>query len=281
MELEQLRQLDAIERCGTMSAAARELSISQPALSRSIQRLEAELGQSLFDRSGNRAEINAVGRVAVEHARAVLREERLLRDAVDEAARRPRALRVATCAPAPLWRLTELAVGELPDVLLQSETRSEEDVREQTLNGLADLGIVAHPVMLPTLSCTLLMTENLSVCVPEGHELAGRDYVSYHDLDGRDFLLLEDIGSWRDVVDSHIPNAHLVVQRDREVFQQLIRTTRMLYFVTDVRQNALDVPGRVTVPISDAAAHATFYLLARTDAAPQVRAVVEAVRDQG
>lgn len=50
MELEQMRQLEAIERLGTVSAAAEELHISQPALSRSIQRLEAELGCTLFDR---------------------------------------------------------------------------------------------------------------------------------------------------------------------------------------------------------------------------------------
>ena len=54
MELEQLRQLDAIARRGTMSAAARALHLSQPALSRSLARLEAELGQPLFDRLGRR-----------------------------------------------------------------------------------------------------------------------------------------------------------------------------------------------------------------------------------
>ena len=43
MELDQLRQMIAIEEAGTMSAAADVLSLSQPALSRSVQRLEAEL----------------------------------------------------------------------------------------------------------------------------------------------------------------------------------------------------------------------------------------------
>lgn len=44
MELERLRQLEAIEREGTMSAAAQVLHLSQPALSRSLGRLERELG---------------------------------------------------------------------------------------------------------------------------------------------------------------------------------------------------------------------------------------------
>ena len=76
MELEQLRQLDAIARRGTMSAAARALHLSQPALSRSLARLEAELDQPLFDRPGRRLVLNDAGRVALEHARQILRDER-------------------------------------------------------------------------------------------------------------------------------------------------------------------------------------------------------------
>jgi len=48
METDQLRQFIAVARCGNITSAAAELSISQPALSRSIQRLEVEFGQPLF-----------------------------------------------------------------------------------------------------------------------------------------------------------------------------------------------------------------------------------------
>ena len=51
MELEQLRQLAGIERKGTISAAAERLRIRQPALSRSTNRLESDLGQELFHRA--------------------------------------------------------------------------------------------------------------------------------------------------------------------------------------------------------------------------------------
>lgn len=278
MELEQLRQLDAIERCGTMSAAARELHISQPALSRSIQRLETDLGQALFDRGKNKVELNAVGRAAVEHARAVLREARLLRDAVDEAAERSRALRVLTCAPAPLWNLTARVVATEPGALLESETVPEGEIAGAVLDGRADFGIIRHPVMLPVLTCKQLMTEDLSVCLPRAHGLAGRPYVSFDELDGLDFLLLDDIGFWREVAEEHMPRTRFLVQRDREVFAQLARTTEVPYFVTGATEFMAIPPGQVAVPISDAAAHATFYLLARTDAAPQVRAVVDSVK---
>lgn len=120
MELEQLRQLEAIEREGTMSAAAQVLHLSQPALSRSLGRLERELGQSLFDRVGRRLILNDAGRVALEHAGQILRAERMMREALADVARRTRALRVGTVAPVPLWRLTALMTERFPGLVLTS-----------------------------------------------------------------------------------------------------------------------------------------------------------------
>ena len=128
MELEQMRQIDAIARTGTMSAAADELHISQPALSRSIQRLEAELGCALFDRVGRRVELNEIGRVAVDWARELLRDERLMREEIATVVQRARALRVASVAPAPLWRLTGLMVERFPSETLTSELVDERAV---------------------------------------------------------------------------------------------------------------------------------------------------------
>ena len=104
MELEQMRQLDAIARRGTISAAAEELHLSQPALSRSIKRLERELDQELFDRTHNSATLNDAGHLAVDHARNLLRDERMMLDAFADLARRQRTLLVGTVAPAPVWR---------------------------------------------------------------------------------------------------------------------------------------------------------------------------------
>ena len=74
MEFVQLRQLDAIARAGTISAAADELHTSQPSVSRSMRALERELGCELFERTRNHVELNEAGRLALRHARAILAE---------------------------------------------------------------------------------------------------------------------------------------------------------------------------------------------------------------
>lgn len=67
-----------------------------------MQRLEAELGQSLIDRSGRHSQLNEAGKIALDYAHQILREERLMREALNVYARRQNVLSVATVAPAPL-----------------------------------------------------------------------------------------------------------------------------------------------------------------------------------
>lgn len=266
MEFDQLRQLDAIERCGTMLAASRELHISQPALSRSIKRLEEEFGQPLFSRSGRHVRLNDTGRTAVDWARQILRDESLMRNAIDIIAQRARALRVGTVAPAPLWRLTRYLVERFPQETLTSETTSPEDVLRGVLDGIYDLGIVAEAPNVPGLTATHLMDENLAVSLPPNHPLAARKRVTCDDLKGETFLIFTDIGFWRERVDRALPHTTLIEQRDREVFMQLAHSTPHCTFVTDAPHNQGALAGRSIVPLDDEIAHATFHLIMRTDA---------------
>ena len=71
-ELVQLEQLLAIAKYDTLSKASEELLISQPALSRSMQRLEDELQVPLFNRQKNKITFNENGKIALDYAKRVL-----------------------------------------------------------------------------------------------------------------------------------------------------------------------------------------------------------------
>lgn len=275
METEQLEQLVAVRRYGTISAAAGRLHISQPALSRSIQRLEKELGQELFDRGHNRVVLNDAGELAIRHAERILADIRLMRNDFDELAQRDRALSVAAVAPAPVWRLTALVIERFPGSIVEPDILDEQQVDEAIANRACDFAITRHPIALPTVRSVPLMTEDLSLRVPEGSPLASRRSVSFSDFDGETLLLFRSIGFWMDMVREHSPNSRLVVQDDRVVFTQLMNSTDMLCFTTDAPENEGDVPGRVAVPIVDADAHATYFLVAPTDASQRVLDVVD------
>lgn len=270
MEFEQLRHLDALERCKTMSAAAAEQHISQPAFSRSIQRLEQEFKQPLLERNGRKVSFNAAGRIALDYARQILRDQRLMVEALSEHARKSRALAVGTVAPAPLWRLTAQMIELAPGTMLTSEMFGEREVERRILNGSIDMGISLKPCGLPTVRCCQLMTESLMVALPTSHPLAKKSSISAEEIDGESFLLFKQIGFWQRYCETHFPKSTFVVQEDRTIFEQLMPTTQLLFFVSDVPSLASQVPpGRVAVPLRDAAAHATYYLLVREEGRPE------------
>lgn len=80
MTLVQLRHLISLAQTGSFSRSAAALFLTQPALSRSIRALEAELGQPLFDRVGRRSELTPFGRDTVERARELVLAADDLRD---------------------------------------------------------------------------------------------------------------------------------------------------------------------------------------------------------
>lgn len=65
LETNQLSQLITVADTKTLSKAAEILHISQPALTRSIQKLESELNVTLFDRQKNKITLNKTGKLAV------------------------------------------------------------------------------------------------------------------------------------------------------------------------------------------------------------------------
>lgn len=69
------RELAVFEKCGTLSKAAEELFVSQPALSRSMNKLEEELGVIIFTRSKNKLQLNENGKLSAQYAREIIRYE--------------------------------------------------------------------------------------------------------------------------------------------------------------------------------------------------------------
>ena len=279
MDLEQLRQLVAVDEAGTISGAALAVNITQPSLSRSMRRLESELGYELFERTRNSATLNEAGRVAVEHARDVLAAEQRMRDALDELARRKRTLRVAAVAPAPVWNLTARIVERFPGTILASEVLPEAEVERRLFDRTADLAITRRPMALPNCRCMPLMAENLFVSAPHAHQLAARELVSFSDLAGETFLVMDGIGFWKDVYEQGISDVQSIVQRDREVFEQLVCSSDILCFTTDAPQNRNHSEGRVAVPISDAGAHATFFLVTLKGAPESISQIADWVQE--
>ena len=232
METEKLRQLEAVARTGTVTGAANELHLSQPALSRSLANLERELGVELLVRRGKRVEISRAGNVVLEYARPMLHEERLMLQAIEEISGRSAGVMIGSIAPAPLRILVSDLLGTGIDLRLSTTSLPDMEVTEALMEGKVDLAIGLAGDRRPSFAAHPLITERLAVSLPAGHRLAGRSELSFAELDGQTFLLQAHIGFWRAMVERAMPKSTFLVQEMRDVYLELAKTSQVAVFVS-------------------------------------------------
>ena len=260
MELEQLAQLMAVAEHGTLSAAAEALHISQPSLTRSMQKLENVLGVTLFERKKNRILLNEAGRMAVEEAGKVLSAAEGMETRMAAYARSLRTITVGSCAPAPMWEVTPLLSRQYPDMTIAAEMKDPDKLVEGLENGAYQLIVTDVPLDHPGVLCQEYVTEQLYVSLPPAHPLAKREAIRLSDLAGQTMLLFSELGVWQRLRDEKMQGIRFIVQTEREAFSDLISASVLPSFTTNLTQRYGAPMNRVNVPILDPEATIRFYL---------------------
>ena len=260
-ELYQLEQLLAVAEQGTLSNAAEQLHISQPALSRSMQRLEAELQVTLFNRQKNKIELNENGRMAVDYARKIMEQSQDMISRVQACDRSRRTILIGSCAPMPLWEIPPLLSDLYPDMTISSEIRENEVLLQGLRDGLYQLVILPHPVDEPGITCVKYGEEHLYFSLPPAHPLSGSKGLYMRDLNGETMLLRNRLGFWRDVTDKKMQDTRFLEQEDI-AFAELVRSSALPSFSTDAALRRDGNPAnRINIPILDEEANVTYYCL--------------------
>lgn len=260
-ELNQLEQLVTIAKEGTLSKAAETLLISQPALTRSIQKLEDELQIKLFDRKKNKIILNENGKLAVEYAEKILMETNTMVDTLHAFDRSKRTISIGSCAPAPIWALNKMLHNLHPEMKLTDEINSN---NKELIEGLANhqysIIVLSHPIETELFTSIPLFEENLYLSVPPAHPLALFNEISFEDLNGESVLLLSRIGFWNELCLKKIPNSHLLIQEDVTVFNELLKASALPNFKTNITmQTEKKQENRICIPITDQEAHVSYF----------------------
>lgn len=272
LDFDDLEQLTAFARCGTLSAAAEELHISQPTITRTMQRLEDDFGAPLFVRSKNSIELNETGKMAVEYARKLLFEAENAVRSVQEFDKNLRSVNVASCAPAPLWSLLpELSARFLKNTVT-SQLMDIPEIIAAVSAGRQDIGILPFECHDKGLVDMVYIKEDLAVCVPPESPLAELEEVSFAELNGFNCLLRDQLGFWTEMCQRKMPASRFLIQTDASEFYELVKASTLLCFTTKLANPAGTIYDRKTVPISDSEAHITYHLICR----PQKRELLPA-----
>jgi len=197
MEIHQLRYFVAVADEGNFSRAAAKVRVAQPSLSQQIRKLEAEIGQPLFDRLPRSVVLTEAGRCFIDYARQILAsiaDARRCVDELTEAVTGKLAVgAIPTIAPYVLPELVVKFQKDYPEVTLELVEDVTDGITRRIDAGELDVALASTCEPSPTLRRQSLGSEPLLALVPETDPLATKTLVELDDLKSQRFLLLHDM----------------------------------------------------------------------------------------
>jgi DNA-binding transcriptional LysR family regulator len=196
VDLLALRYFQTVARHEHVSRAAADLRVAQPSVSRTIARLEAELGVPLFDRQGRQVRLNPFGAQflrRVDRALAELDDGR--RELADAAGLERGSVRVAAETLLTLTGLLAEFRARHPTVDVRLTQTTAEAMGERLRDRDVDVCVASQPIAGPDLRTVELMREEVLLAVPPDHRLAGRERVGLAEIAGEPFVTTRP-GHW-------------------------------------------------------------------------------------
>lgn len=257
-----LEQLAAFAELGTLSEAAIQLHTSQPAVTRSMKKLESDLGVSLFIRGKNRIELNETGRKAAEYARRVLEADRDFEAQVRAFDRSLHTIAIGFCAPVPQTVLTPLLNSIFDGMTISSDMTDDTGFLNKLDTGEYQLAVTHFQPEEDRYFSKKCGHEDLYISVQPGNPLAFYPEVHLKDLDGLSILLLQKIGFWNNVYREKTPHSKYLLQIEQESFAELAASSSYPVFSSSYYlRRKMNISGRVDIPIADSECHTDFYIV--------------------
>ncbi len=238
-----LRSLVTVADAGSITDAAAQLHVSQSALSRRLQQLEADLGTQLLVRTRHGVELTDLGRQVLDEGRGIVaRYDRVRRTIAEQQNLEHGVVRIGGGATVTSF-LLPVTIAKFqarhPGIRFYVKEAGSRDIAASVRAGDLDLGVVTLPIMDRDLDMKRLGSDEIVPVVRSGHPLASRSGLHAGDLDGRPLVAFEAGSAIRQHVDAalHAASVHVdVVMELRSIptMLRMVAVTDNLAFVSRV-----------------------------------------------
>ncbi|MFB9327638.1 LysR family transcriptional regulator [Paenibacillus aurantiacus] len=203
MELLQLHYFLAVARSEHVTEAARILHVTQSSLSKTIQRLEEDLGVPLFDRIGRKLRLNEFGTRFLRRAeRALFELEQGKQEIRDFASPEHGTLKLAATAASTLPPILRAFRQHRPHVHFHVQMLTTQEMVALLHRGEVDFCLSSPAIQGEDIDCQIVFLDPILVAVPNGHRLANRSSVTLMELKDEWFVGVKRGFGTRDLVDA-------------------------------------------------------------------------------
>ena len=205
VQLAQLEAFAAVARIGSISAAAVELIVGQPAVTARIQGLERTLGMQLFTRSRAGSRLTEAGRALLPHAERALTAVAGGRRAVADVASGSGGRLTIGAAPAVstyvLPAMLHRFQADHPRVQLSVRSGHSEEVLDLVLREEVEIGLM-RPIQHADVVSTPLYEDELVLVVHRGHDFAARGQIDMAQMATEHLILFDRTSSYHELTSS-------------------------------------------------------------------------------
>lgn len=202
MTLQQLEYIVCLDKCRHFGRAAQECQISQPTLSAMVQKLETELGVTLFERSARKVIPTAIGHMVIAQAREVLGSAEMIRSMIREKRHSYEGLFrlgiLPTVAPYLLPRFFPKLCHDYPELDLRVTEMTTDKILSALQQNEIDAAILVNVGNLEVFLRYPLYYEQFLAYVSRNNALFHHDSIKTSDLSAEDLWLLDEGHCFRD-----------------------------------------------------------------------------------
>ncbi|MBP6005263.1 MAG: LysR family transcriptional regulator [Pyrinomonadaceae bacterium] len=203
MDINQLEVLVTVARERSFSRAAEVLGRTQPAISQAIRRLEAEVGERLFDRSSKDGTLTFAGEILVDYARQMLNLRYSAQTALVEM-RDLHSGKVTISANEHTVFFLLPVIAEFrrqhPKIKIEVQRGVASRIPKQITAREVELGVISFTPHDETLRSVPVMNDELTLVVSPKHRFAGKESVSIKDLGNETFVAHNELSPYRQKV---------------------------------------------------------------------------------
>ena len=204
MTITQLKYTLAVAEYGNFTTASEKCFVTQPTLSMQVQKLEEELGVTIFNRSTKPLQVTDVGEKVLFQARKIVEESSRMNDVIsEEKGIIGGTLKVGiipTVSSTLLPLFLNIFIKKHKNVELKIEEYNTDNLSKKLEDNTIDCAIAATPLNNSKIIERPIYYEPFVAYVPEHHFLSGNKSLGLDDLSNSDLLILEDGHCFRNQV---------------------------------------------------------------------------------
>ena len=246
--LQELQAFIAVAERGSFRAAADEIHLSAPALSRRIERLESALGVRLFNRTTREVELTGLGRAFLARARGAFDDLESASLGISAIGARQSGRVSVGCVPSAAFYFLPAVIRmfseKYPGIRLRIIDENDAIVAQSVIAGEADFGIGFMGARVPELDFEPLRADPFVLAVRRDHRLAARRTVTWAELEAERLMAASRSSGNRQLLDDALAQAGL---RPTIVFE--VNRVATLLGMVDAGLGVAVVPG-LTLPSS-------------------------------